>query len=580
MAERIITLRLPNWATPADRLDRACMVVAALVGMRILLVHGYRLPLPELLERGWLLFEPVLILLFLAAVAARLIERGRLHGRQALVGSTLDVAIAVVVLAGLPDPYPALPLVLFRQAGVALRDLMRTQWAREWLQALQSTPERLVLLSFLFLILIGTYLLTLPAASAGGNAARWDEALFTATSAVCVTGLVVVDTGSYFSTFGQCVILILIQVGGLGIMTLSTAGVLLLGRSLGIRQRRALQSLLEEESAELLRRSIRFIVAMTLVAEAIGFVALWIYWWLRDGGVGRAAYVALFHSVSAFCNAGFSLFPDSLVSHRGSTWLNLWICALVVVGGLGYTVVGNLAGREGWRALRSGRRFPLLLHTRLVLVTTVILLGSGAAGIFFLEFDRALAGLPLKDKILASAFQSVTLRTAGFNTIDAGGVQPATLFLMVVWMWIGGSSGSTAGGIKTSTIAVLMLLFRALLRGRQQVEAFGRSLDPSVIHKAVTVSLVSGIIVATFLGAILWLEPALDFEDLLFEVVSAFGTVGLSTGVTPQLGLPARLLVAGLMLAGRVGPLSLALAVGRRRQAVPVAYPEGRVLVG
>lgn len=580
MAARTITLRLPRWITPADRLDRAALAVAGLVVIRLLLAHGYRLALPGPWERGWRLFDPVLLVLFLASVAARLAERAREQGRQALGASAVDVGIAVLALAGLPALYPALVVILFREAAVALRDLMRTEWAREWLHALQTTPERLVLLSFVFLILAGTYLLTLPAAASGDHPASWDEALFTATSAACVTGLVVVDTGSYYSTFGQCVILALIQVGGLGIMTLSTAAALLMGGRIGIRQRRALESLLEEESAEILRRSIRFIVTMTLCVEGIGFAALWSYWWLRDGGAGRSAYLALFHSVSAFCNAGFSLFRDSLVGYRGSAWINFWIGSLIIVGGLGYMVVGNLTDRGAWRSLREGRPFPLQLHSRLVLVTTGALLAAGAIALFFLEFDQTLAGLPIREKILAAGFQSVTLRTAGFSTIDLGGVQPATLLLMVIWMWIGGSPGSTAGGVKTSTVAVLLLLFRALLRGRPRVEAFERSVDQVTIHKAIVVGLVSGIIVAAFLGGLLWLEPALGFERVLFEVVSAFGTVGLSTGITPLLGVPARVLVAALMLAGRVGPLTLALAVGRRRQAAPVAYPVGRVIVG
>jgi trk system potassium uptake protein TrkH len=580
MAIRITLLRTPAWVTGAVRWERTALAVAAAVLLRLLLVHGYRLLLPGPLERALRLAEPVLLLLFAAAAASRLAEDLRSLGRRGLRGAAVDLAIGALALALLPRLYPTLTLVLLRLAALQGRRLASSAWARAGVAALQTSPERLVLLSFAGLILAGTYLLSLPAAVSGAASASWHEALFTATSAVCVTGLIVVDTGSYFSLFGQGVILGLIQAGGLGIMTLSTAAALLLGQTIGLRQRRALQAILEEESAAVLRRSIRFIVLMTLSVEALGFAVLWGYWWARGGDPAGSAYTALFHAVSAFCNAGFSLFRDNLAPWRGSVWINLWISLLIVVGGLGFTVVGELAGAGVRSRLRARRAPSLSLHSVLVLRVTGLLLAVGTLGIFFLEFDHVLAGLPLGERLLAAGFQSVTLRTAGFNTIDIGALQPVTLLLMLVWMWIGGSPGSTAGGIKTSTAAVLWLMFRALVRGRSEVEVSGRTLDPLTLHRAVAVSLVSGIIVAVFVAGLLLAEPHLGFDRLLFEAVSAFGTVGLSTGITPQLGPPARLLVVALMFAGRVGPLTLALAAGRRPRPLPVRFPQGRVIVG
>ncbi len=580
MSAETSTLKVPRRYFAGERFEHATMAVAGLVLLRVLLEHGYRLDLSEVWHRGMSLFDPVLLVLFLVTASVRTVLRWREMGRSSVRHSAFDVAVLVITVVGLPGLYPALILVLLRQAALALRWIFSTPWARDWLRALQTTPERLLLLSFGFLILIGTYLLSLPAAAAGDTPAAWHEALFTAASAACVTGLVVVDTGTYFSLFGQWVILALIQAGGLGIMTLSTAAALLLGRRLGFGQRRALQSLLEQDSAQLLRRTIRFIVIMTFSIEAAGFLFLWIYWWIESGGMASSAYLAIFHAVSAFCNAGFTLFTDSLIGFRDSLWVHLCIGALIIAGGLGFMVISDLGRREVWHSLRAGRWPALSLHTRLVLMSSAGLLLVGTLVIFFVEFDNTLAGLPLREKALASAFQSVTLRTAGFNTIDIAAVKPATLLVMILWMWVGASPGSTGGGVKISTVVVLILLFRSLLRGRPQVEVFGRTIGGETVNKAIAVALVSGIVVAVFFSLFLSLEPDLGFDRLLFESVSAFGTVGLSTGVTPQLGLTARVLMVFLMLAGRIGPLTLALAVGRSRAVIPVHYPEGKIIVG
>ncbi|MCZ6779884.1 MAG: TrkH family potassium uptake protein [Acidobacteria bacterium] len=580
MSAETTTLKTPRWPHAGDRFEHATMAVAGLVLLRVLLEHGYRLDLPGAWHRGLSLSEPVLLVLFLITASVRTAVRWREMGRSSVRHSAFDVATLVITLVGLPGLYPALVLVLLRQAGLAVRWIFSTSWAQDWLRALQTTPERLLLLSFGFLILVGTYLLSLPAAVAGDTSAAWHEALFTAASAVCVTGLVVVDTGTYFSLFGQWIILALIQAGGLGIMTLSTAAALFLGRRLGFGQRKALQSLLGQDSAQLLKRTIRFIVFMTFSIEAVGFLFLWIYWWIEGGGMARSAYLAIFHAVSAFCNAGFSLFTDNLMGFRDSFWVQLCIGTLIIAGGLGFMVIADLGRREVWRSICAGHWPALSLHSRLVLISSTVLLLVGTLVIFFLEFDNTLAGMPLREKALASAFQSLTLRTAGFNTIEIAAVKPATLVVMILWMWVGAAPGSTGGGVKISTVVVLILLFRSLLRGRPQVEVFGRTIGAETVNKAIAVALVSGIIVAVFLSLFLWMEPDLGFDRVLFESVSAFGTVGLSTGVTPQLGLTARVLMIFLMLAGRLGPLTLALAVGRSRSVVPVHYPEGKVIVG
>ncbi len=442
---------------------------------------------------------------------------------------------------------------------------------------LQLKPAQSLALSFLGTILLGTVLLKLPFASAAGKSTSLIDALFTATSATCVTGLVVVDTPTHFSTFGQVVILLLIQAGGLGIMTLSTSLALIFGRRMGLRNKLAMQNVLDQVDVEGMKALILYILKMTLVIELIGAVLLFLRW-AGSFGELRAAYLAIFHSVSAFCNAGFSLFSNSFISYKYDLVLNLIITFLIILGGIGFTVVADIQHIWFGRG-RSSKPASLTIHTKLVLIVTVLLLLMGTMAIFFGEYHNSLQGIPWGKRLLCSYFQSVTARTAGFNTLEIGKLTNVTLFIIVVLMFIGASPGSTGGGIKTSTLGILVLFVRAMFRGQEKIELFNRTAPQDIVRKAVCITLLSAVLVCLLTVPLLVTEKA-NFIQVLFEAVSAFGTVGLSTGITPQLSLTGKLGIAFLIFAGRIGPLTVAFAVGRRRRPPGISYPEARVMVG
>jgi len=442
---------------------------------------------------------------------------------------------------------------------------------------LQLKPAQSLALSFLGTILLGTVLLKLPFSSAAGKSTSLIDALFTATSATCVTGLVVVDTPTHFSTFGQVVILLLIQAGGLGIMTLSTSLALIFGRQMGLRSKLAMQNVLDQVDVEGMKSLILYILKMTLVIEVIGAVLLFLHWRGSFGEL-KAAYLAIFHSVSAFCNAGFSLFSNSFVSYKYDLVLNIIITFLIILGGIGFTVVADIQHTWFGRG-RSSKPASLTIHTKLVLTVTALLLLVGTLAIFFGEYHNCLQGVPWTKRLLCSYFQSVTARTAGFNTLDIGKLTNVTLFIIAVLMFIGASPGSTGGGIKTSTVGILVLFVRAMFRGQEKIELFNRTAPLDVVRKAVCVTLLSAALVCLLMFPLLATQKA-NFIQLLFEAVSAFGTVGLSTGITPKLTLTGKLAIAFLIFAGRIGPLTVAFAVGRRRRPPGISYPEARVMVG
>lgn len=451
---------------------------------------------------------------------------------------------------------------------------MRSQ---QLIARLQLKPAQSLALSFLGVILLGTVLLRLPLASAAGKTTSLIDALFTATSATCVTGLVVVDTPTHFSTFGQVVILLLIQAGGLGIMTLSTSLALIFGRRMGLRNKLAMQDVLDQVDVEGMKKLILYILKMTLVIELIGALLLFVRWSGSLGGL-RAAYLAIFHSVSAFCNAGFSLFSNSFVNYRYDLILNLIITFLIILGGIGFTVVADI--QHTWLKRGKGsKRTSLTAHTKLVLIVSALLLLGGTLAVFFGEYHNSLQGLPWGKRLLSSYFQSVTARTAGFNTLGIGRLTNVTLFMIVVLMFIGASPGSTGGGIKTSTLGILVLFVRAMFRGQEKVELLNRTAPQDIVRKSVCVILLAATLIFLVMIPLLVIEKA-SFIRVLFEAVSAFGTVGLSTGITSQLSLTGKLAIALLIFAGRIGPLTVAFAVGRRKRPPGISYPEARVMVG
>jgi trk system potassium uptake protein TrkH len=439
--------------------------------------------------------------------------------------------------------------------------------------------------SFAVVIGAGTLLLSLPFAQAGEPVSVLD-ALFTAASAVCVTGLTVVDTGSRFSPAGQAVVLALIQVGGLGLMTFAVFVGVVLGRKVAFTDRMVIQDSMHHTPKAGVRRLVRYVVSFTLVTEAAGAFLLWLRF-RQQFPAGEAVWQSVFHSVSAFCNAGFGLLPDNLVRYRGDALVNLAITGLIIVGGLGFLV--NMELRDRLAARLRGRRAPLLtLHARLALVVSAALLVAGTLAFLLLEWDNVLRDLPPGERLLASWFQSVTPRTAGFNTIDFGRVSPDTLFFTIFLMFVGASPGSTGGGIKTTTFGLLFALVVARWRGRGRASVFHRTIPHAVMDRALLLALLAWALVSVAIGLLVLTEThgvsfaAAEprFVALMFEAVSAFGTVGLSTGITPSLSAAGKLVLVGLMFAGRVGPLTLVLAVGPRRERGRFRYAEENVMVG
>src|SRR5574341_1369754 len=439
------------------------------------------------------------------------------------------------------------------------------------LARLELNPAQTIVVGFAGVILVGALLLSLPVATEAGTSPPFLTALFTATSATCVTGLVVVDTATHWSMFGELVIMGLIQIGGLGYMAVATLLAMLLGRRIGLRERVALQ---ESHNLYTLGGIIRFtraIPLLTLTIEGIGAVLLALRW-IPQFGLGRGIYYALFHSVSAFNNAGFDLMGGfrSLTAFAGDPSVSLIIAALIILGGLGFTVLMDLV---------HPRRTNL--HAKVVLTTTAVLIGLGTVLVLAIEARNpaTLGPLGLPQKILAAFFQSVTPRTAGFNTVDIRRMYEPTLMLLTVLMFIGASPGGTGGGIKTTTFIVPLAVIKAMLRGRQDAEMFHRRLDPVVVYKAVTIALVGVAFVVT-MAVLLSVSDRLPFIAAAFEVTSGFGTVGLSTGVTPSLSTMGRIIVMLTIFSGRVGLLTLAFALTRRQQPANYRFPEERILVG
>lgn len=439
--------------------------------------------------------------------------------------------------------------------------------------------------SFLAAIGAGTVLLAMPFAHAGDRVGLLD-ALFTATSAVCVTGLTVVDTGSRFSPAGQAVVLLLIQLGGLGIMTFAVFVGVLLGRRVAFTDRMAIQDSFQHTPKAGLRRLLRHVLVFTLATEAAG-AALLALRFGREYPPAEAAWQSVFHAISAFCNAGFSLFPDSLVRYRGDGLVNGVVSGLVVIGGLGFLVSMEL--REQVLARLRGRRAPRLsLHSRLALTVSGALLAVGTVVYLVLGSGNVLGGLPPGERLLAASFQSVTARTAGFNTVDYGQMSSEALFFTVFLMFVGASPGSTGGGIKTTTFGLLVALVVARWRSRGRASVFRRTIPHPVMDRALLLALLAWAIVSLGIGLIAAAEtPGVPFREevpgflaLMFEAVSAFGTVGLSTGITAGLAPASKLVLIALMYAGRVGPLTLVLAVGPRPERGRFRYAEENVMVG
>jgi len=438
-----------------------------------------------------------------------------------------------------------------------------------------GNPALVVVGGFTAASLVGTALLSLPVATSSGERAPLVDALFTAVSAVCVTGLVTVDTGSYWSGFGQAVVLLLIQAGGLGIMTLATLIALLLRHRLGLRARLVAQTETKTLTSADVRRVVRRVVAFSLGCEAVVAAVLAARFAASyDEPAVEALYDGVFHAVSAFNNAGFSTNADSLVGYAGDPLVLGVVCLAVVVGGLGFPVVFELV--RSWR-----RPSTWSVLTRITVWVTVVLLVVGTVGVLVAEARNpaTLGALPAEDRVLGAFTASVMARTAGFNSVDVGALQPTTLFLTDVLMFIGGGSAGTAGGIKVTTFGLLAFVVWAEVRGEPGVVVGRRRVPAATQRQALSVALLGVALAVTGTSLLLDLS-GVGLDAALFEAVSAFATVGLSTGITADLPTSAQLVLVALMLAGRVGPLTLATALALRERTRRTQYPEERTIVG
>ncbi len=440
----------------------------------------------------------------------------------------------------------------------------------------KKSTTRLIASGFALIILVGALLLTMPVSNRSGQG-NFLNSLFTATSATCVTGLVVADTYQNWTTFGQVIILCLIQVGGLGFLTLGAFISVLLKKRIGLQQREQLHESVNTLEIAGVVRLVKKIVVGTVIIELTGAILL-AFRFIPRFGVARGIYFSVFHAVSAFCNGGFDLMGvneeySSLVAFEGDVVVNLVIVTLILVGGIGFIVWDDVM-RNKWHFHKY------LLHSKIVIATTLILTVVGTILFLFTENQASFAGMSPLEKLLGALFSSVTPRTAGFNTVDTAALSNAGKIITIVMMFIGGSPGSTAGGVKTTSIVVLLFYAGAMVLNREDINLFGRRLTEDVVKKANAVVIINFSLAIIAAVIIMTLQPLLNFEDVIFEVLSAIGTVGMTTGVTRSMCAASRIVLIVLMYCGRLGSLSFALIFAQKKTSASVRQPQEKIIVG
>lgn len=444
----------------------------------------------------------------------------------------------------------------------------------KWLYKL--SPTRIIALSFILVILLGTFLLSLPISARDGQWTPALDALFTSTSATCVTGLIVADTYTNWSVFGQIVILAMIQIGGIGLMTIISMVFIFMKRKLSMQERMVLMQAAGNVQVGGMVKLIRRILAGTAILEGAGAILLSIRF-IPKMGVGEGIYYAVFHSISAFCNAGFDLMgkyePFSSFTTWQDDWLvNLTLCALIILGGIGFLVWEDIVKNK-----LKFRHYSL--HAKLILISAGILLLAGTVGYFIFESGDTMAGDGIAGRILKSFFASATMRTAGFNTIDYSQMSPAAVQLSDTLMMIGGSPGSTAGGIKTTTIAVIFIAMASMSRGNSDITIFKKRLGKDLVKQAAVIVVVY--LAYAFIGTLLICHfDSVDLASAQFEVISAVCTVGVTMGITPQLSAVSHIILIILMYVGRIGGFSLMLALGELDKKPPLKRPKEKILIG
>lgn len=444
----------------------------------------------------------------------------------------------------------------------------------------QRSPTEVLIIGFAVLIFFGAFLLTLPISSRSGEWTSFINAFFTATSSVCVTGLVVVDTGTYWSVFGQIAIICLVEVGGVGFMSFATMFFVMAGKRITIKDRILIQSSVNMDSLSGIVKFAKYIFFSSFIIQGIGAVLLAIVF-IPEFGLLTGIGYSVFHSVASFCNAGFDIMGNysSLTRYVDNYLVNFVICALIIIGGLGFAVTSDLFYVRKFKKMS--------MHSKLVLTITGILLVIGFVFFFIFEFNnpKTMGNLSWHGKFLASLFQAITPRTAGFNTVDTAGLTIPSIFLTMLLMFVGASPGSTGGGIKTTTMGIIVLTVASVLQGKKDVVAFKRTILGPLIRRAISIFVIAAGLVIFMIFVLLCTEPGVAFESVVFEVLSAFGTVGLTMGLTPHLSVGGKIAISLTMFIGRLGPLTIAYAIARsekhlRENVGNFTLPEGNVMIG
>lgn len=443
------------------------------------------------------------------------------------------------------------------------------------LKKTKFSEVQVLALGFFIVIFIGGTILSLPISSASGEATNFLDSIFTATSATCVTGLVTVDTGTHWNLFGQTVIIILIEIGGLGFMSFATFISVLIGRRITLKSRLLMQEAMNTFNIQGLVKMLKKVMLFTFIIQFIGALILSTQL-IPEFGVARGIYISIFSSISTFCNAGFDLFGNfnSYTAYYDNSIILLTVSALIAIGGLGFIVLLELYNYKSTKKLS--------LHAKVVLLITTILIVGGTIVMFILEYNNpnTIGNMNIKDKIVNSIVASISPRTAGINSVPIDKMTTTSKFITVILMFIGGSPGSTAGGLKTSTFGIILCTAISVIKGKENADIFGRTIPRGLQLKAVTLLIIGMGLVTTVTMALTIAEPNEAFLDVLYEATSAFGTVGLTTGVTQRLSEPGKIIIIMLMYLGRVGPLTVVMALISRKKGTNYKYPEGKILIG
>jgi trk system potassium uptake protein TrkH len=547
-------------------LDQISGIVCIFTIVLLLAENGFRV-----MDANTVLFElfhSSLTVYFVVDIILRvLLGPRRLH--YLLTHPTDWAIIAVKIQSNIASTYSINPVNVFHIILITIV-IGRLSHIQAFFKGLKLDPTQMLIVGFGFAIFIGSILLSLPIATADNSTLNYIDAIFMATSAICVTGLSTINIGQELSGFGQTVILCLFQIGGLGIMSLSALFALFISRKFSQKESQEFQQSYATNTLGNAFKLLFSIFKITFIVELIGALIIFSIWHTDFDTPYDALYNSIFLSISAFCNAGFTLFSNSLAGYIQNIPLLITVAILIIIGGLGFPVIYNLINVKSFSQLR--------LQSKLAIAMTVGLIVFGTLGIFFTEYNRALLDLDLNLKVTQAFFNSVTARTAGFNTIDIAIFSPATITILIGLMFIGACPGSTGGGIKTTTFGVILAAFWNNIMSRGKVEIFGRTIPIENSLKALSITILSSIII--FLGLIALLSSELhSFLSILFETISAFATVGLSMGITGDLSNIGKLFIMVLMFMGRVGPLTIAFALSIKRPKTNYAYPEEKVLI-